>query len=927
MKRNVLLFVIIVGLIGSLFQNTRISFSHSDNFSIPLSPGDWKSYGRNSSLLWKQKVLLWKPGQKNASMVTKLVPTNWSSFQKLVIEYSSNQATGNWITLIVRDQSNHMKFTYFTIDSTQNATVSFSLHELFAAFGGDRVFYWNQIESLAICSHPSADQNIDTLEIQWHQISLSTEPPASDDPFLFQLTEPIQSDKGILFLKRDFPILQEKFHTDTRLQNILSYAKSSPSPSVSTEHLRNLVFQYVFQKQGNRDDILHYANEIQPRYWDQIQAQNDIFVQEHAIHYLISMELLQTITDLPDPLQQVFQLNLQTLCDLEYETCQKWIHHYPYGKGNNHVTRAASLLGLCSLYLEPSEKQNQFLQFSLQILHHYFQFQISDDGVLNEGTHYYTYLLEIFTYFAYGLKNTIGLNLFQDFPFSKRLQSMVEWAISIQKPDGYLPSIDDSWQTRVIFPFRYLIPFFPTEAGFFLWASTCYQNQEPFENEPWNIVKSLYIPFSLLSAIDSDNTVPVQPSRKSVFFPHDSDILFRSMDQDIETYLLFLGKKNSSLHEQNDTGQILIHKGELPLLLESGYGPFGWTSTHRTYYVSHEAHNVPIVDGIGSESWYNGGVGPIDTSFIQDYFYSDLFSFSSMAIQMQIHHPDVVSTRNVFFVPSFSCSHNSISKRIPTYTFMVDMFQSKNIHTYSSIFHPNGSLYNQNETGIHHALPSKQPQNLHVETVKTTDIHEKMGWYSAYWEHEIQKPYYLFSKKGTSVCIESLLSVSEASVSPFSIQRNSSKIGIEYSILPTSQDTRPWTQDVFMINDKKSMAKGDVISTNGTFCFSRMEEDTPFPTSYFVTNASYLNIHQNALFYATSKIDQILHYVTYSPAKKKTWNFEIHVKQEKMVLHFYVPPLETIQRVMLDKEELLFQQNNNKISVTLQSGKHFLTFE
>jgi hypothetical protein len=927
MKRKILLCIILVSLIASLFQNIQISIAQHDNFSIPLAPHDWKRYGEKGTLVWKQDGLLWRPGQKNASIVTRSIPKDWSQFQTLEIEFSSNQQTGNWMTLLIRDQSHHMQFTYFTIDSLHTTTVTFALHDLFSAFGGEPVFYWNQIESLAICSHPSADQQIETLEIQWHKLSLHTDSSPQEDPFLFHLAEPIHAQQGVLFPKQSFPLLQNQIHTDDRLQKILSYTEPKNSHPISTEYLRNLVMQYVFLDQGTFDNIVRYFLEIQPDYWDQTQFQNDIFVQEHAIHYIVSFELLQNTSNLPDPIQDIWQRNMEQLCEIQYQTCQKWIQHYPYGKGNNHVTRAASLLGLCSLYLTHPQKQKQFLQYSLQVLHYYFRFQISEDGVLNEGTHYYTYLLEIFTYFSYGIKNTLGLNLFEDFPFSDRLESMVEWALSIQKPDGYLPSIDDSWQTRVVFPFRFLVPFFPTKAGHFLWASTCYKNQSPFENEPWNIVKSLYIPFSLLSALDCAEATPDKPSRKSTMFSSDSDILFRSMNKDIETYLLFLGKQNSSLHEQNDTGQILLYKGQLPLLLESGYGPNGWTSKNRQYYVSHEAHNVPIVDGVGSESWYNGGVGPIDKSCIQNYYCGNTLSFASMDIQMQIHHPDVTCTRTLFHVPSFMPIQNKPAHNTPSYTFIIDLFQSESSHVYSSVFHPNGTIQNQSASGIHLALPSEELEYLHIDTSIDTKIQQKSGWYSSYWDHEIEIPYYIFSKKGTSTVIESLLSVSGSEDSPFSMQRNPSKNGIEYSISPSSQQETSSFQDVFMINSNRSMAKGTVVSTNGSFCFSRQEQNTSFPTSYFVTHASYVNCNQQALFYSSSRVEQIFHSMTVSPTNNKQWNFEIVSQKENSVVHFYVPPDTTIQKAFLDQEEVAFQQKDNKVSISLPGGKHFLTFE
>ncbi|HXK51237.1 MAG TPA: heparinase II/III family protein [Caldisericia bacterium] len=929
MKRIVLICFLIASFVSIQFVGIHFpsSYSQQQEVPIPLSPHDWQGFGKNSRLIWQQESLLWKPGQKNASMITKSVPRDWSSFHSLSMKLSANQATENWITLLVRDESNHMRFTYFEVDKKETSIKSFPIHDLFSAFGGDSVFHWNKVESLAICTHPSADQNISSLEIQFYSISLHAEKTPLIDPFLFQLTEPIRSENGVLFQKNDLPLLQDKVKQDPRFTEILSYASPNLSKTGTTEHLRNLVMDQFFFHNGDLSQILTQFQEIQPSYWDAIQSQNDIFLQEHAIHYLISIELLRTMDALPASIEPLVQSNILRICEIEQETCLYWIQHYPYGKGNNHVTRAASMLGLSSLYLNNPTNQNQFLQFSLQVLDYYFRFQISEDGVLNEGTHYYTYLLEIFTYFAYGVKNTLGLNLFQDFPFSSRLKSMVDWALRIQKPDGYLPSIDDSWQTRVVFPFRFLIPFFPEQQKEFLGASVCYKNQKPFDNEPWNIRKSLYIPFSLLSAIPSTQILPALPQPQSAVFLDDSQIVFRYKHLSEEMYLLCAGKQRFSLHEQNDAGHIFLSKGDLPLLLESGYGPEGWSSKNRSYYVSHEAHNVFTVDGSGPESWYNGGVGPIDKSTIEKYYWSKWFSFAQLNLPMNIRHPDTMANRMIFFIPPLQTSTENSLFITPGYTLVIDSFHSDSQHTYRSLYHPNGLLHHQDKFGIHVKLPTESDQYLHITTNGEPSIHQETGWFSSYWESEIQIPYYAFMKKERSACIEALISVTEQANSPIVLKRNPSHRGIEYSVLPVDSENSTWVEDLFLLNNPPSMAKGENISSNGTFSFSRMQKESSFPVCYFVSDASYLNIYNQPLFYSPSKIDSILHYSSQSDDNNTTLHYSLHTEQENCTIHFYVPDSISIKKAILDGKEIDFQKKNNKVTISVTSGKHFLTFE
>jgi hypothetical protein len=129
MKRIVLICFLIASFVSIQFVGIHFpsSYSQQQEVPIPLSPHDWQGFGKNSRLIWQQESLLWKPGQKNASMITKSVPRDWSSFHSLSMKLSANQATENWITLLVRDESNHMRFTYFEVDKKETSIKSFPI--------------------------------------------------------------------------------------------------------------------------------------------------------------------------------------------------------------------------------------------------------------------------------------------------------------------------------------------------------------------------------------------------------------------------------------------------------------------------------------------------------------------------------------------------------------------------------------------------------------------------------------------------------------------------------------------------------------------------------------------------------------------------------------------------------------------------------
>jgi hypothetical protein len=694
--------------------------------------------------------------------------------------------------------------------------------------------------------------------------------------------------------------------------------------NLSTQQIRNLSLKSQYQENSDIDEVTEAIFKITPKYWNKIFKQSDIFLQEHAINYLLSVDLLHDeISKNPD-LQMHVQANIKKICEIELEACKFWTIHYPFGKGNNHVTRAASILGLGSLFLDDYALQKEMLSFSLYILNEYISFQISKDGVLNEGTHYYTYFMEIFTYFAYAMKNTLDLNLFKDFPFSEKLCSMVHWSINIQKPSGYLPSIDDSWQTNVSFPHRFIIPFFPNEAETLLWCSTCFTNQNPIENEPWNIVKSLYIPLSLLSNVSTHGVKPKEPKRNSMCFYEDSEIVFRNSKNINGSYLLFCGKKMFSLHEQNDTGNIQISFNNKPLLLESGYGPTGWISKHRKYYVSTEAHNACTVDDKGPISWYNGGVGPIDKSNISEFFTSDFFSYGCMDIDLSISNPDVKYSRKVFYLPE---TNNSEDEHLfPFYSFVIDFFHSNNAHKYSSFYHPNGNFRNTNIDGIHYL--NEDNSFIHLKTTKETELKNTKGFLSNYWDKEIGTTYFEFTKKESSTAIESLIFMDSDENGFLDLIKSEVNAGSEYCIKP--KENNPycslWIQDLILVNETRTMLQSKNVYSNNKYCFVREQKNEVM--HYFINDGSYLNVNNVPIFYSNKRIKNLY----FSPKNQLNNGIKNHkcifsVDKAGTRFSFFTKDAESINAAFIDNKEIPFSIKETRITVSLPIGNHVLTFQ
>ncbi|MCK5849187.1 MAG: heparinase II/III family protein [Caldisericia bacterium] len=930
MRKRFFLVISIFVVFTCLFSYFSFSINAS-NKTVPISLGvdNWTSTGKNSRLTWVNNTLLWNPGGNNASIKAKYIPKDWQQFQEIKFTFSSNQNSNNWISVVVIDNLNRYKFSYFTVDSISKKTVNFQIHSLFSAFGGDQEFNWNNIHSFALCSHPNANQNIESLVIEINKISLLCETSKEKDPFLFSISKPVSQKDSIFFTEQIRNDIFNRTSQDKRIDLLLSYCfedATTIEENISTKQIRNMSLKSQYQKNFGTGSVKEALFKITPKYWTKIFKQSDIFLQEHAINYLLSVDLLRDEISKTPALQMQTQSNIKKICEIELETCKYWTIHYPFGKGNNHVTRAASILGLSSLFLDDYSLQKEMLSFSLYILDEYISFQISEDGVLNEGTHYYTYFMEIFTYFAYAVQTTLGLNLFKDFPFSQKLCAMVHWSISIQKPSGYLPSIDDSWQTNVSFPYSFIIPFFPEEAETLLWCSTNFANQSPIENESWNIAKSLYIPLSLLSNISFCNTIPKEPKRNSLSFFEDSEIVFRNNRNVNGSYLMFCGKKMFSLHEQNDAGHIQISYGNKPLLLESGYGPTGWSSKHRRYYVSSQAHNTCTVDGKGPVSWYNGGVGPIDKSNICEFFTSDFFSYGCMDIDLSISNPDVKYKRTIFYLPEIK--NKEKENLFPFYSFVLDSFHSINEHKYSSCYHPSGNLHQVNSSGIHYSDEDKE-NFIHLKTTQETKLKNSKGFLSNYWDQEVETTYFEFKKTETSTIIESLIFMDSDKNGYIDLIKSETNAGSEYQIKPVEGKNpyfSSWVRDIFLINETRTMLRSKNVYSNSKYCFLR--EQTNEAMHYYINDGSYLNINNSPIFYSNKRIESLYFYPK-NPLKNGIKNQECIFSVDKLGTRFsfFTNDASSITAIFIDNEEISFSLKEARVTVSLPIGNHVLTFQ
>jgi len=840
---------------------------------------------------------------------------NWSSYNNLKLDIHSLKNTGSWINLIISDASNAMSCTYIEVNWTGWKRFEFDYNRLFSAFNSSMDMDWNHISYFAFESHPTAYLNIDKTQLCIGSLTLEKK---TNSPTKYGALIPYQKDKSILFPSSQIQEFKEMMDTGTDELFMSAVKKIEEGKNrflnrntLNLEDLRDAIFYgKLFEKQDLVDQGLLALGKVNKDFWDDIYKQNDILLQNNFINYVLCADLLKSDLAANPKTENTIQANIKYMGTLEKEVCQYWINYYPYGKGNNHATRAACALGIAAICY-PSIERADWYWFSLYTLDRFFEFQISEDGVLNEGTHYYLFIMEVMTYFNHFLMTSNQLNLFADFPFSRRIASMVDWSIKIRTPNGYLPSIDDSWQTMVSFPGRFLTPFFPNR-DVLCWSSNIHDPDTNVMGESWNVLKPFYIPMFLLSIETFEK--PKEPNWSPCFvFNGDSQVIFRDSWKEDGNYLFASGKKMSSLHEQDDTGNIQIFSNQAPILLESGYGPLGWISKNREYYVSASAHNVMLINDKGPKSFYNGGVGPIDGSDITDFFSFSSLGYTNMHINTGVQQENVSQDRSIFFVPQ--------SETIPFYSLVIDHAKSDRLNNYKVLFHPNGEKISVSNIKTQFKLNRTESPSLFIDLIPLHPCSTKVnkGFYSPYWEKEIHTEYVSFEQESKTARFATLIFPhTETSKAVLEGESNGKGNSNEYSI--QMKEPGRTIQDFISQNSFGEIRQLKFLGTNAKLTYLRKIKETNSLHTLLIKEGSYLNLNQNIEFFATQVFDYL-----YLAKKNEIYKYycEYSLKDKTAKAFFKILDFD---KIMLDNQEVKFQKSEKGVYIDLPAGKHSLTF-
>ncbi len=269
------------------------------------------------------------------------------------------------------------------------------------------------------------------------------------------------------------------------------------------------------------------------------------------------------------------------------ETCltqqaEQMVDHLYWVPKNNHVVAIASGIGTVALIV-----RHRFSQRWLDAAMDQFESSLSKiepDGSYREGVYYGRFIASRFYPFVVYLKNATGMDLL-DHP---RLRRFNRWLIDMEKPDGSAPDFDDA------FPENWL--YAPLAVGL-LPESGELRNRFESHSDRYDPKDANWI--EAFCAFD-DGVLSVQPDYGSAtFYPDGGMAVFRG---EKGIYGLFLGepgRPHLSGHDHVEPTAFTLSAFGKDLLIDPGYGPEGVEDPDRTYFVSGEAHNIPLINGLG----------------------------------------------------------------------------------------------------------------------------------------------------------------------------------------------------------------------------------------------------------------------------------------------------------------------------------------
>ncbi|MCK5051678.1 MAG: heparinase II/III family protein [Candidatus Cloacimonetes bacterium] len=408
---------------------------------------------------------------------------------------------------------------------------------------------------------------------------------------------------------------------------------------------------------------------------------------------------------------------------------------------NNHIIEIASGVATVALIVDHKRAKRYFDDAINELQHGLAMIEV--DGSYREGAYYGRYVASILFPFAHYLNNSTNTNILK----VPRLKKFIRWLIDIEKSDGSVPLFDDAFYHSSLFQ--------PLGSGL-----TKYENELVFlyEENKENYKESDLKYIDVFCGFD-DRTFPIKPDYDpAIYYPDGGMSIFRG---EMDIYALFLGepdRKNDTHHDHFEPGAFTLSAFNKDFLIDSGYGIKGVNDVNRTWFISAQAHNIPLINGLGPN--LNPVWGDELNVEMYDYFGSEHISAS--VIRSNYRETDI--TRSIWFTNQ-------------RYFVVLDEFESDRKNRYSIPWHGLGTLEKTNTTC---AKWVQETSCLDVEFISKDDnallLTQKTGLHTKRVfnnEHQILEARLPPSKENKFISIFIPNQIGEAQISASKIEANS----------------------------------------------------------------------------------------------------------------------------------------------------------
>ena len=322
---------------------------------------------------------------------------------------------------------------------------------------------------------------------------------------------------------------------------------------------------------------------------------DDLEMGQALLHYAAAYDL--TVNDL-EPIVR------DRAASMFAEVCDRLVDRMPLIPPDNHAFVISAGVGSMALVLSGIDgigkwTPQDWMDAAMALQSYAIAAQVLPDGTYREGPYYARFSVSALLPFYLYIERLYHRNLVQH----PRINALFDWMVYTSNPDGSTPQTDDGWSEEYLW--EPLLISIARNPEVIRWS---YQRRdEQFTRYQPNMVDALAFATFWPEACPPDGP----PSR--VFLDGGSAVFRDGWDENAFQAML-LGESSRTFggrHEQVDPGNLLIQKGNKPLLVDAGYGPGGTSDPDHEGYVDAGSHNMVLMNGRGPEKnpLFNGNPG------------------------------------------------------------------------------------------------------------------------------------------------------------------------------------------------------------------------------------------------------------------------------------------------------------------------------